>query len=119
MSLRVVPVGSFVSFQKALYFNGFFSLLFGASLVAQCIYKLTYVMLAQPARIYLPVLTAFWCLIEVLRLRVGSAGNLNESVRGGGGRVPSRTARAWTIAFSARAHARTRSRVQRRSPFHP
>lgn len=83
MSLRQVKVSSFVSLQKALYFNCLYSLIFGASLIAQCIYKMSYLMISAPARAFVPALTVTWCAVEILRLYVGSTGNLNESVRCG------------------------------------
>ena len=80
-SLRVIRVYSSLPLQRLLFFNSYLSVPYGAAQIAQLLFKLQWLGVSAPARIYIAVLVPAWCLIEMLRLWLGFAGNLREHVR--------------------------------------
>jgi hypothetical protein len=80
-SLEFQRLQSSVPLAKLLYFNGLYSLPFGAALVFQAAYKLSANVITAKSRVAVPILTAMWCLLELPRLRFGRSGNLSENVR--------------------------------------
>jgi hypothetical protein len=81
MQLQYQRLTSSVPLAKLLYFNGLYSLPFGAALIFQVVYKLTANVMTSKSRVALPILTAMWVLIELPRLHFGTSGNLGENVR--------------------------------------
>ena len=80
--LRVRTVQSDLTLEKLIYFNSFYSLLYGLALLFQTCYKMTYLQLDTKVAMIMPIFTALWIFVELFRLRLGSFGNRCESVRG-------------------------------------
>lgn len=80
MHLRAVPLASSLPLQKLLFFNFYYSILFGAVHVAMMSYKIAYLQLDTAGLYAAPAILTVWALCEIARLRLGYAGNLKEKV---------------------------------------
>ena len=92
MAIRIVRVASSLPLQKLLHFNMLYAFCFGATQIALSIYKIFYLggiatsktfSLNTPpeAMRFIPLILIFiWIIIEILRLRIGYLGNLQERV---------------------------------------
>jgi len=69
------------SLERMLYYNKYFSIMFGVILIFQAMYRQFYLIQFPKSAIVGPVFCFSWPLIEFLRIRVGSFGNKHESVR--------------------------------------
>ena len=81
--LQIRQVQSDLALEKLIYFNSFYSLVYGATLVFQTAFKCAYLRNDEKVALIMPIFTALWCLTEFFRLRLGSFGNKRESVRFG------------------------------------
>ena len=82
--MQIKTVQSDLTLEKLIYFNSFYSLVHAASLIFQASYRCNYHQLDPKVALIMPIFTAVWCFVELFRLRLGSFGNRNESVRGCG-----------------------------------
>jgi hypothetical protein len=82
--MQIKTVQSDLTLEKLIYFNSFYSLVHAASLIFQASYRCSYHQLDPKVALIMPIFTAVWCFVELFRLRLGSFGNRNESVRGCG-----------------------------------
>ena len=79
MGLIATPTHSSLALQKALYFNSVYAPAFGLAHMGLAVYKIAWLQ-ADVARAALPLCLVVWTLSEVVRLRLGYAGNLRERV---------------------------------------
>ena len=79
--LQIKQVQSDLALEKLIYFNTFYSLVYGATLIFQTAFKCAYLRNDDKVALIMPIFTALWCLTELFRLRLGSYGNKRESVR--------------------------------------
>lgn len=92
MAIRIVRVASSLSLQKLLHFNTLYIACYGSTEIALSLYKALYITGIGTATnlstnsspsiwSFIPlILVCIWIIIEILRIRIGYLGNLQERV---------------------------------------
>ena len=78
--LAIKNVQSDLVLEKLIYFNTYYSLVYGACLIFQTSFRCGYLKLDDKVALIMPIFTVLWCFVEFFRLRLGSFGNKCESV---------------------------------------